>query len=283
MNTSNSTSASNAIPYDAVAAHRFFKSVGKVEKIAAGKIIFSEDKKGSRLLMQRDKMYFLLEGEVEFSAKDKHVGLARKGEVFGELGSITQSARSATAIAKTACSFITLDDRQLQEALHNDPEFALTLMGVMTQRLRKTIAKLNELGSLSADDVMKESSVFDKKLLAELSEELGHSSRIRFAEDKVIVQEGQAGVLMYVVLEGRVAVSIQGSLVEKIGAGGMFGEMALIDRTERLANVVAETDCSLLAINRNVFLNLMKDNPKFGATLLNAVGERARHMASHLA
>ena len=283
MNKLNSNAASNPILYDAAAAFDFFKSAGKEEKVAAGKIIFAEDQKGSRFLLQRDKMYFLLDGEVEFSAKNKHIGTARKGEIFGELGSITQSARSATATSKTPCSFITLDDKQLQEALRNSPEFALTLMGVMTLRLRKTIARLKETGTLSADEAWKESAVFDKKLLAELSEELGHNSRMRFSEEKIIVQEGQAGVLMYVVLEGRVAVTIQGSVVEKIGAGGMFGEMALIGRTERLANVIAETDCSLLAINRNVFIDLMKDNPKFGVTLLNAVGERARYMALRLA
>jgi len=94
------------------------------------------------------------------------------------------------------------------------------------------------------------------------------------------VKEGQVGVLMYVVLEGRLAVSIQGKLVEKIGPGGVFGEMALVDRTPRLATVVAETDCSLLAIGRNTFLDLIKASPDFAVSLLGAVGERARFIAS---
>ena len=280
MNKLDSTVTSTPSSYDAVAALDFFKSAGKAESIAAGKIIFAEDKKGSWLFLQRDKMYLLLEGEVEFTTKGKHIGSARKGEIFGELASITQMARSATATAKTPCSCITLDDKQLQEALRNKPEFALTLMGIMVLRLRKTLVRLKEEGLLSADEAWKESIVFDKKLLAELADELGYGARMRYKEDKVIMQEGQAGVLMYVVLEGRVAVTIQDSVVEKVGAGGMFGEMALIERTERLANVVAETDCTLLSINRNVFLDLMKNKPKFGVTLLSAVGERARFMAS---
>jgi len=85
---------------------------------------------------------------------------------------------------------------------------------------------------------------------------------------------------MYVVVEGRLSVSIQGKLVEKIGPGGVFGEMALVDRTSRLATVVSETDCGLLAIGRNTFLDLIKASPDFAVSLLGAVGERARFIAS---
>jgi CRP-like cAMP-binding protein len=85
---------------------------------------------------------------------------------------------------------------------------------------------------------------------------------------------------MYVVLEGRLAVSIQGKLVERIGPGGVFGEMALVDRTPRLATVTAETPCALLAIARNTFLDLIRASPDFAVSLLGAVGERARFIAS---
>jgi CRP-like cAMP-binding protein len=103
---------------------------------------------------------------------------------------------------------------------------------------------------------------------------------VRYERNKTVVTEGQAGVLMYVVMEGRLAVSIKGKVVEKIGPGGVFGEMALVDRTTRLATVVCETDCGLLAIGRNTFLDLVKASPDFAVSLLNAVGERARFIAS---
>ena len=103
---------------------------------------------------------------------------------------------------------------------------------------------------------------------------------MRYARNKVIVKEGQAGVMMYVVLEGRLAVSIRDKLVEKIGPGGVFGEMALVDRTPRLATVVSETDCGLLAIGRNTFLDLIRASPDFAVSLLGAVGDRARFIAS---
>jgi CRP/FNR family cyclic AMP-dependent transcriptional regulator len=128
-----------------------------------------------------------------------------------------------------------------------------------------------------------DAAVFDRKLLDRLEDELDESARMRYAKGKVIVQEGLAGVLMYVLLEGSVAITIRNKAIGEIGPGGMFGEMALITHEQRVASAVAKTDCVLLAINRTVFLDLVRGNPKFAVALLSAVGERARHMSSQLA
>ena len=105
---------------------------------------------------------------------------------------------------------------------------------------------------------------------------LGDQATVRYERGKVIMVAGQTGALMYIVLEGRVAISIRGAVVERVGPGGVFGEMALVDQSPRSANAAAETDCALLAINRNVFLNLVKSDPSFGISLLAAMAERLR-------
>jgi len=199
------------------------------------------------------------------------------------MATITRLARGATAKTRTPCRVISLDEKQFHAGLAEMPEFALMIMGVMVNRLREMISRLNETDGLLKNDDWKASPVFDKKLLDELEEEVGESAIMRYSSGKFIMHEGQAGVFMYVVLEGKVTVTILDRIVEKVGPGGMFGEMALIERSERLANAVAETDCVLLAINRNVFLEFVKGNPAFGFVLLSAVGERALFMASQLA
>ncbi|HEY6242252.1 MAG TPA: cyclic nucleotide-binding domain-containing protein [Burkholderiales bacterium] len=264
--------------YDPAMATEFFSSAGKPETIAQGATIFAENEKGSRLLLQRDKMYLLLDGEVSLIAKNKVIGKVGKGEIFGEMASISEMPRSATAVAKIPCRVIGLDDGQFQGALRKKPEFALMLMSVMIRRMRDAIGRQNP-GRAASEGKLKESAVFDKSALAILSRALSQTT-VRYERNKVIVKEGQTGVLMYVVLEGRLAVSIQDKLVEKIGPGGVFGEMALVERTPRLATVTSETDCGLLAIGRNTFLDLIKASPDFAVSLLGAVGERARFIAS---
>jgi CRP/FNR family transcriptional regulator, cyclic AMP receptor protein len=266
--------------YDAQVALRSFESAGATKNVAAGKTLFVENKRSNPLFLQRDKMYCLLEGEVDLSVNKTRVGAVRKGEIFGEMTLITKMPRTATAKAKTDCRLITLDKDQLQTALRTAPEFGLLLMSIMITRLRDTIARSSASGARAGDEVLKDSALFDKKLLGQLADELDDSARIRYPADKVIMQEGQAGVFMYVVLKGRVEIAIHNSVVGRIGPGGVFGEMALITQAERVASAVAKTDCELLAINRNVFLDLVRANPKFAVSLLSAVGNRARFMAS---
>jgi CRP-like cAMP-binding protein len=112
---------------------------------------------------------------------------------------------------------------------------------------------------------------------------VGPAAKFRYPAGKLIMREGQRGVALYAVLEGRVAIKIGETVVEKLGAGGVFGEMSLVNREPRLASAIAETDCVLLAMSRHMFLTLVKQSPKFGAALLRVVGERAAFMASQLA
>jgi CRP/FNR family cyclic AMP-dependent transcriptional regulator len=258
-------------------ARAFFESVSKEENLRAGTVIFAENEKASRILLRRDKMYVLLEGQVALMAKGKPIGMVKVGDIFGEMAAISDSPRSATAMARTDCRVIALDDKQFTAALQKKPEFALMMLGVMIQRLRGLIAKLS---GVPAGAEAKESRVFDKKLIASLQAGLGEQGTVRYEKGKVIMVAGQTGAFMYVVLEGRVAISIRGAVVERVGPGGVFGEMALVDQSPRSANAAAESDCVLLAINRNVFLNLVKSEPNFGISLLSAMAERLRNTAA---
>ena len=265
--------------YIPAVARTFFESAGKEESVAPGTVFFSENEKASRLLLKRDKMYFLLEGVVALVAKGKQIGAPKVGEIFGEMAAISDSPRSATAVAKSACRVISLDDKGFAAALQKKPEFALMMLGTMIMRLRGMIARLS--GIPSAAEV-KESRVFDKTLMNQMIQGLGDQAVVRYEKGKIIMVAGQAGALMYVVTEGRVGISIRGAVVDRVGPGGIFGEMALIDQSPRAANAVAEADCALLAINRNVFLNLVKSEPRFGIALLSAMAERLRNTAAAL-
>jgi CRP-like cAMP-binding protein len=267
--------------YNPAIARDFFATAGKEEQVAAGTKLFTENEKASRILLKRDKMYLLLEGQVGLTAKGKPVGAVKVGEIFGEMAAISESARSATAVAHTDCRVLSVDDKQLNAGLQVKPEFALMLMSIMINRLRGMIGRL--LGTpAAAGDASKETRVFDKAMLATLAQGLGEQNTVRYERGKVIMVQGQAGAFMYVVLEGRVAISIRGTVVERVGPGGVFGEMALVDQGARTANANAESDCALLAVNRQVFLNLVKADPTFGVSLLTAVAERVRNTAAGL-
>src|SRR5690349_14328274 len=164
-------------------ARAFFESAGKEESFAAGTVIFAENEKASRILLKRDKMYFLIEGEVALHARGKPIGAPKPGEVFGEMATISDSPRSASAVARTACRVLSLDDKQFVAALARKPEFALMMLGTMIGRLRGMIAQLS--GVPSASGAAKESRVFDKTLMASLANGLGDRATVRYEKGKV--------------------------------------------------------------------------------------------------
>jgi CRP-like cAMP-binding protein len=266
--------------YQPAVSLQFFKAYGKPEDFAAGKTIFAENEGAANIFSSGSRMYLLVDGEVSLTVANKGIGSVAKGEIFGEMASISHLPRSATATAKTACKVYALDEKQFLGAIEKSPEFALMLMSIMISRLRETVANLSNGGRLSEKDKWNRAAVFDKKLMAELERQFEDKPASLHPLNKVILKEGDKGVFMYVVLEGVVAISINEKVVEKIGPGGVFGEMALVDQSERVATATAESDCTTLSINRNDFMSLVKTKPAFALSLLKALAERLRFMTA---
>jgi len=89
-----------------------------------------------------DAMYVVLEGEVEILVGSTIVEIAGTGSIVGEMALIDDEPRSATVVAKTHCRLVPVDQGQFQYMVSEGPFFALQVMKVMADRLRKTNAKL---------------------------------------------------------------------------------------------------------------------------------------------
>jgi CRP-like cAMP-binding protein len=223
-------------------------------------------------------MYLLIEGEVNLRRGSRSLDVFKRDEIFGEMAAITGEARSASAVARTPCRVLSLDPRQLRRAIEQTPEFGLMLLNVMITRLRLTVSMLSMTRSLPDWKGAGETRVFDEKLLTALTRALQERIPLHYPARKLIMKEDEGGVFLYVVLKGKVAISIGSQVVERVGPGGVFGEMALVDQTTRAASAVAETDCVLLPVNRNDLLDVVKEKPDIAMSLLRAVAERLRHM-----
>ena len=275
--------------YDAAVARVFFETCGRPEKIAAGTTLFVENaksiKKGLFSKPVIHRMYLLTDGSVELTAGGKSIDTIHAGEVFGEMaviseihGVVTPSTRSATATARTNCAGYSLDGAETEAGLNKTPEFALMLMSVMFERLRFLAARLATRDVAKAKEGGE--SVFDAATLAALADKLERATVVRFAEGRHIMKEGHPGVSMYIVLEGKVSIAINNKIVEELVAGGVFGEMALVDQTPRTASAIAHTDCALLSINRQSLIALVKSNPTIGTAMMRCVADRMRYMNS---
>jgi CRP-like cAMP-binding protein len=211
---------------------------------------------------------------VAITVEGKAVDTVRAGEIFGEMTSLTNSRRSATATAKTDCSVIALDGGQFKKAIQRRPDFLLMLMSVMVSRFRLTMARLAMKNALPEAGPAEEKSVFDAGMLKKISALLDHPSPLRYQAKQTVVSPGDPGLFMYFPLEGRVAILSQDTVLSHVGVGSVFGEMSLIDSAPRSARVVAESDCLLLAVSRTQFLQLVQSQPEIGLALLKLMAQR---------
>jgi CRP/FNR family cyclic AMP-dependent transcriptional regulator len=99
-----------------------------------------------------------------------------------------------------------------------------------------------------------------------------------FAKGDVIFAEGDKGDAMYVIRTGEVAIERGGHVMETLGPGGIFGEMALIDGSPRSATVRAKTDCVVAPINEKSFLFLVHETPFFAVAVMRTLANRLRRM-----
>lgn len=100
---------------------------------------------------------------------------------------------------------------------------------------------------------------------------------------QTIVSEGDDGTLMYVIRSGTVEVHVNGVPVEEISEGGIFGEMALLERTTRSADIVAKTDVQAVPLDEKRFMVLMGKVPHFNLLVMRLLARRIRKMNAKLA
>lgn len=108
----------------------------------------------------------------------------------------------------------------------------------------------------------------------------------RVGPGEAVIREGDEGDSMYVISRGRVRVEKRTPYQDSFTvtfldgeAGAFFGELALLDRDQRSATVVAETDAELLVISRDRFLEFGNRHPASGLAITRRI---ARNLAERL-
>lgn len=106
---------------------------------------------------------------------------------------------------------------------------------------------------------------------------LSHDAEVRRLDaGEPLFFEHQTGSEMYVVLKGRIDVLTYGKVLEQVQAGGIVGELALIDDGPRSAAALAAEPSDVAVIPRALFLALVKDEPAFALHVMRVLAARLR-------
>ena len=120
---------------------------------------------------------------------------------------------------------------------------------------------------------MSEDSPFDFSIL----DQIGAPYRFFDAGEKIFLEDDAADA-MYMVRSGRVDVITYGTVLENVRAGGIFGEMALIDDGRRSAAAMATEATEVVAIDKRAFLTIIRNDPQFALRVMGLLANRLRRM-----
>lgn len=108
----------------------FFKNTTDFLLFEPGQVIFHEGQIG-------DQMFLILEGELQISVEDHPLDLLSAGNIVGEMALIDERSRSATGTAVTPCKLLPINRTRFAELVKQHPDFALHVMSIMSNRLRR--------------------------------------------------------------------------------------------------------------------------------------------------
>jgi CRP-like cAMP-binding protein len=133
-----------------------------------------------------------------------------------------------------------------------------------------------DMKSHAAMDQMRELPLFSTCTKAELEMIFGATTRLAFTAGDVLAQEGAPGHEFVVIAEGRARVEIGGHLINELGPGDFFGEIALLDGGPRSATVIADTDVVAEVISERDFGGLVARSPALDRKVLVGLARRLR-------
>jgi CPA1 family monovalent cation:H+ antiporter len=144
------------------------------------------------------------------------------------------------------------------------------------EAVRSLMAELPPLDlGLRAEDLLAQFEMFAGLSAAELRA-LARLFRPRLlVPDEVVIRKGERGNAMFLISSGAVEVVLPNDRV-RLGSGDFFGEMALLSRKRRQADVVALGYCRVLVLSGADIRHFLRDYPRARADIRRIAAERSR-------
>jgi len=107
-----------------------FRNAKDAKVFKAGETIFREGESGH-------EMYVIQTGEVDVLVNGKMIFTEKEGGIIGEMSLVDARPRSASAVARTDCAVVAVEEQRFLFMVQQTPFFALQVMRIMVERLRR--------------------------------------------------------------------------------------------------------------------------------------------------
>jgi CRP-like cAMP-binding protein len=129
--------------------------------------------------------------------------------------------------------------------------------------------------------ILQKTGIFRDLSTEQIEKVLNISHKVTFAQNEIVMKEGEVGDSLYIIIEGTVEVIKQlvmngiddegkSKIFTRLDAGqhAVFGEIALLEESKRTATIKAVTDCVLYEIKKDDFLKLAQEDTELGFRIL---------------
>ena len=134
--------------------------------------------------------------------------------------------------------------------------------------------------------LLQETDLFKNLSADQIKTLLGICRKVKFPENEIIMNEGDMGDSLYIILEGTVEVikslvlsnvnedddheAVKNKVFTKLDekSHAVFGEIALLEECRRTATIRANTNCLLYEIKKDDFLQLVENDSALGCKIL---------------
>ncbi|MBE9536875.1 MAG: cyclic nucleotide-binding domain-containing protein [Proteobacteria bacterium] len=145
----------------------------------------------------------------------------------------------------------------------------------MSDSFWSNIFKNSGKGVFVAREALKATPIFGKLKRSEIIavERILHLRQ--YASGETIFSQGEPGIGMYVIVDGRVDILFEGSgqTIANLEEGDFFGEIALLTESPRTATARASENSKLMFFSQADLYNLINIKPKLGSVILMRLGK----------
>src|SRR3990172_9262423 len=240
------------IPPSALNSENFQELAAKtyVEVVPAGKLLF---KQGD---MDKQKVY-VLEGEVTLTAATGEVTVVKGGTPVGKHPIANQQPRKHNAIAKTPAKIVRVDTDLLDILLTWDQ-----LSGIEVGEISADTEQGDEGGDWMTRIL--QSRAFLQVPAANIQAMFMRIQEVPVQAGDLTIKQGDDGDYYYIIKHGRCKVTRTSKsntqlTLATLKDGDAFGEEALLSDAKRNANIIMETDGSLMRLSKEDFNSLLKE------------------------
>ena len=201
----------------------------------------------------------ITEGQVEYRINGKIITLFEQGDLLGLPRSLSLPDGQFSCTSPVILTPYDRDD--LVNHVNSDP------------RLQKHWAYY----------LLCQLSYYQQALAQEIRAEFQPTAGfMHFRAGETIIEQGAVADKVYTLLEGSADATCDGVKVGEVHADEIFGALAVFTRQRRIASVIATSDCTVLAVRKEEFIDLIDHQPQICLGLIEEMAAKINQLNTQL-